>query len=476
MHQVNHQAERLSDTSAWRRPAVAAICLALSWLAGTAVARGPFTQDMPCGGAATRSATVIRARACGVKGDGLTNDSAALLKALAAANALAPRPAVLSLRGAKVFYNPSNGAPLRIGRNVSIQMPGTTLIGGPRSTDAFVYGGSLLPQALPNITDFHNGAAVRVEANGLYASFTYLTDNKYGIWVDANNHGRPWNGIYNCTLTGMKIAGGKAAIRLTLDGSYTVIEGICVDMNFCQSPIGVLLDTPSKTPLNHDVINDNVFVMHGFDPVHAPGSCGVWVDPNLNGSYGVLGPNIYNADEFFGSYTAGPFHFQTDCSGWTIKVAIADGPWDTWAAWGGLPVGTRIIDTNAHALAVTASTQPDPTGRGARLKWGARPYFTNNIAVRLPIDAATAARLNGGKPVDYYLWSPFTMAGLDVIQATPVFIGPVRLLAVQDESQERGIDGNTGPNQVLIRIAALPGAKVATDAGRSNAVLLHWGG
>lgn len=421
--------------------------------------------------AAGLSETVVDAREFGVKCDG-SDDSAALLAAVAAANALAPQPAVLTLMGGKVFYNPANGAPIVVGPNVSVQMPGATLVGGPLATDGFVYAESnLQPQVLPNIFSFKNGTAIHIKANGIHATFPHLGGNRDGIWVEANR--RMGNrGLYNCMMTGMKIAGGDSAVRLTVDGADTVIQGISVRVNFCQSPKAVRFDTHSNRPVKA-TINANKFEMDGIDPVMQPDSWGVWVDPNLSGS--VLGPNILVADEFFGLFAGGPFRFTPGCAGWTLKLAIACGETDTWASWAGLPANTRIIDTNTHEPLVTASMRPDPTGDGARLEWARKPYFANNMGVELPINAETAACLNAGKPADYYVWSPFTKTGLDVIQATPVFCGPVHLLAVEDESWTPGIDGNKGPNQIHIRIAALPGAKVTPDASRRNRVHIQVG-
>jgi hypothetical protein len=415
--------------------------------------------------------TVIDTCSFGVRCDG-SDDSAALLSAAAAANALAPKPAVLLLAGGKLVYNPKDGTPIIVGPNVSVQMPGAMIVGGPHATDAFVYAASnQLPQALPTINNFARGAAVHIKANGIHATFSYFSGNKYGIWVQANN--RMGNhGLYNCSLTGMKIAGGDSAIRLTVDEADTVIQGITVRMNFCQSPKAVRFDTVSPTPIKA-VINDNKFEIDGIDPVQLPDSWGVWVDPNLAGS--VLGPNILIADEFFGGYASGPFHFIPGCTGWTLKLGISCGETDTWEHWPGFPANTLIIDSNTHEPIVKASMRPDPTGNGPRREWHAKPYFTNNIGVILPIDKETAHRLNAGKVVDYYVWSPFTKAGLDVIKSTPAFCSPLVLLAVEDESRTAGIDGNCGPNQIHIRIAALPGGTIVPDRSRANTVHLQWG-
>lgn len=300
-----------------------------------------------------------------------------------------------------------------------------TIVGFSGAGLHFLPGSNLVHARLGNIADCGDG--ILLETN---ATETSTLDN----WVE-------FEAINTCTN----------GVHMKCTDSNQVQQGNVIRGNFITGVTnGLYFDTPAGTSPNWNI---NIFQIDAID-------CG-----QVANSRGIYGPNgippacVFSIRSFLGGFTISAVEGTSNESIYQVNIQTTINNWWKLSGEGNVVQNYgqpwQGVLTAAPIQAVTASG--DQAGFN-----GAKLLTANRTFIGLPVPALAA-----GATADFYVYHAFTQGYSNQVQLVPMFSQPIAVLAVEDESIQPGVDGNTSANQIHIRVIAL----AATIAQTVNCVL-----
>lgn len=228
----------------------------------------------------------------GAKGDGSTDDSAAIQAANAAASSAC---GTLYFPPSANSYKYNSSTTIVIGTCETVYSVGATLQGGALATsDAFQFATGNHPNisVLPNVKGF-GGAALHFVPGASQATvyFPSFDSDTIGIEYEGNNS-------YNTTVWGFGISNTTAAVEVLSHSSSDSLQGHIVDVNFVDcNKYGLYFNTDSGTPINPVSVTLNDFRLHSVDGCNVAGSIGAYAVANFK-----LNENLLLSDVFFSNF------------------------------------------------------------------------------------------------------------------------------------------------------------------------------
>ncbi len=392
----------------------------------------------------------------GAKADGISNDSAAANAAFVAAKA----------SGALFhFPNPTGSYRCNGPFNVTTSVKGITHNGSARvtpydsSADCFTfaagnYSGCVFD--LPNVSDYTSGVGVRLLGGTSLINLTvdYIANCTWGLSLETDsggnvtlNHTIEFNSIHSCNQVG----GG--AMRWTALNASSVQQGHRVTGNFMTgNTVGIQFKGSSGLPS----FDGNIINIVAIDGTGATNSRGIAAENmQIPGKF-----EIYVA--WFGGFGS-EFVYLPNGSN-NLRMSLGFNGLNSYSQLVIGGVGCTVRNTSGDHQNYRSAPIPANTTSGSRSTFNSgNPVATNSFTISLPIAAAAA-----GGVQDFYVYSPFTDGYSDRFSIEPVFVQPMLVTAIEDESVQSGIDGNTSANQVHIRVAALTAVTAHTSYATIN--------
>jgi hypothetical protein len=404
------------------------------------------------GGAGTTTLTLAAAASTTVSGAAVNHDdTAAIQAAINAAETLN----TAGLASSGVYFPAGDyliSSPIAITSAIDIRSNSAAVISGTASVgDAFVIGGSSgnvgfpVRMEFPWINGFVNGAGLRIRGAYAWIYSPHIGACRDGILLETSN---TFTNTVNNTLECNLISGCSNGIRLTGTASSQIIQGNWFKVNFIiNCTVGILFDAVQGSAPSWNL---NAFDVPSIDCTNLPDSACV---RSLNNSY--LGPNFFRMTAFSASASK-----ILDMGSVNQVDAVINSPGQISPAMINL-IGdqNRIINVGQG---VTPPFNQSPisavttSGNLAGFNGGVALY-TNKTRIGLPVPALTS-----GQTADFYVFHAFTTGYTNDLAITPRYSAPFVVVAVEDESKVAGLDGNTYPNQIHIRILATGSVSAGT--------------
>lgn len=388
----------------------------------------------------------------GAKGDGVTDDTAAINAAIVAAS---------EVNGC-VLFPPSSGtyrvsSCLHITPNFSVFSYGGAVIESLGSvTDGVIFdpGNYYGRYDLPNIINFVNGAGLLLNSSNLARiHIDNIANCKNGLILQAS-------GSASCldnTVIGQAINSCRsgAAVRVKATETGATLQGNVVDFNFFTGNLyGIYFDSPASSSINWD---DNYFEIAAIEGFGATGSKGISAN---NG--GPPGRVTFRATTFFGGFDATPW-VEGGGNNNIYELAFVGNniPYGAISMNG---VGNIIRNIGGnYSGAITGTAIQAATASNSRSTYnGGNAVYSNKQYIQMDIPV-----LASGATKDYWIYSPFTTGYSHILSITPHFSQPLAVQCIEDSSIKAGIDGNASDNQIHIRLIALG----AVSAGQQQATV-----
>lgn len=379
---------------------------------------------------------VVNVMDYGATGDGVTDDSTAIIATIAAAKTLK-----LPVFFPDKHYAISQSLLIDSADIKVISDPGALLIGIGAVTDCFqIYAAANFNcrWSLPQMTDFAAGAAIHIKgANLLDIYAPQISGCADGILIEFDD--TFVNSVDNI-ISGIMINNCTNGIRMKLNANTDQMQGYRFNFNFFQVCTKcIYFDGAGLNPT--DVIM-NLFAIDCLDGGYTANSYGIYADCPINvhrfevkNSFGGFATNGVRID---GNYNV--FDFTTSATADYINTLLNI-----------RGVGNRII-VGDNAGYVTVPIAAVTTSNDLANFNGGKMLITNKNIIKLTL----GVQLNAGSTKDFYVFSGCVDGYSNNISIQPVYVNKACVItALNDETTNAGVDGAIVANQILIRLHAL---------------------
>lgn len=378
----------------------------------------------------------------GAKGDGTTDDTAAIQAAINACDI-----------GKLLLYFPARtyrvSAALTIGSGIAgIFAGGATISSLVAPGDAFQFGAFNYAAAyfiMPNVINFTAGYAF----NFIGSTFVNMTV--------MNVQGCKGMSKFTCTAANNQVLDivirfniaaqmSEAVCNYIAYNASSVMQGNVIEGSFANG-CGAWVTMSGATSAS---LNDNVHRVAALDGGGVSGSYAI----NCNGA--TIGANIYEVNGFFGGFEA-PIWIQKLGNGNSLRLnQIAS------LAWGNIDISGigNLIYTGSSSGYKGSEIAASTTANNRAGFNGGAPPVSQSIELSFAIPNMTANQV-----VSYWVYSPFTNGFSGAFSFEPHFAVKLVPIAIVDESFSTGPDGNTAPNQILLSFVALSAISATTQTG-----------